>query len=144
VRFVVGDIHDPLEPGPFDAIVGRLVLMYVPDPAAVLRRQAAALRPGGIVAPIEFDVGTARTIPETAPREPGAELGAGGIRARRDPAGARSAPQTLLPLIERTGVATAAEVDPDTLERRLGDELSAAQAVFAHPALTCAWAVVER
>jgi hypothetical protein len=50
--------------------------------------------------------------------------------------------RTLLPVIERTGVATAAEVDADTLQRRLGDELAAAEAVFAHPALTCAWAVV--
>jgi hypothetical protein len=50
--------------------------------------------------------------------------------------------RTLLPVIERTGVATAAEVDVETLQRRLGDELAAAQAVFAHPALTCAWAVV--
>jgi hypothetical protein len=50
--------------------------------------------------------------------------------------------RTLLPVIERTGVATAAEVDADTLQRRLGDELATAEAVCAHPALTCAWAVV--
>jgi ubiquinone/menaquinone biosynthesis C-methylase UbiE len=29
VRFVGGDIHDTGPDGPFDAIVGRLVLMYV-------------------------------------------------------------------------------------------------------------------
>jgi ubiquinone/menaquinone biosynthesis C-methylase UbiE len=40
VRFVVGDIHDRAPDGPFDAITARLVLMYVPDPAAVLRRLA--------------------------------------------------------------------------------------------------------
>ena len=44
VRFVEGDIQDPAPGGPFDAIVGRLVLMYVPDPATVLRRQATVLR----------------------------------------------------------------------------------------------------
>jgi ubiquinone/menaquinone biosynthesis C-methylase UbiE len=33
VRFVVGDIHDVGPAGPFDAIIGRLVLIYVPEPA---------------------------------------------------------------------------------------------------------------
>jgi hypothetical protein len=67
VSFVVGDIHEPAPGGPFDAIVGRLVLMYVPDPAVVLRTQAALLRPGpgGVVAPIEFDLGSARSLPPT-------------------------------------------------------------------------------
>ena len=40
VQFIEGDIHDPAPGGPFDAIVERLVLMWVPDPAAVLREQA--------------------------------------------------------------------------------------------------------
>jgi ubiquinone/menaquinone biosynthesis C-methylase UbiE len=47
VRFTVRDIHERAPDGPFDAIIGRLVLMYVPDPAAVLRTQASALRAGG-------------------------------------------------------------------------------------------------
>ena len=34
VRFVVGDITEPGPGGPYDAIVSRLVLMYVSDPAA--------------------------------------------------------------------------------------------------------------
>jgi len=75
VRFVEGDIHDPAPGGPFDAIVGRLVLMYVPDPATVLRRQATMLRAGGVVVPIEYDLPTARTLPATplrsARQEPG-------------------------------------------------------------------------
>jgi ubiquinone/menaquinone biosynthesis C-methylase UbiE len=45
VRFAVGDIHDPAPGGPFDAVIGRLVLMYVADPAAVLRTQAGVLPP---------------------------------------------------------------------------------------------------
>jgi hypothetical protein len=36
-------------------------------------------------------------------------------------------------------VATAAEVGAETLEQRLSDELAAAGAVFAHPALISAW-----
>jgi hypothetical protein len=46
---------------------------------------------------------------------------------------------TIVPLIERLGVATAAEVGADTLRQRLSDELAAAAAVFAHPMLISAW-----
>jgi trans-aconitate methyltransferase len=63
VRFVEGDIHDPAPGGPFDAIVGRLVLMYVPGPAEVLRRQATGLRAGGLVVPVEVDIPTSRSLP---------------------------------------------------------------------------------
>jgi cyclopropane fatty-acyl-phospholipid synthase-like methyltransferase len=63
VQFIQGDIHDPAPHGPFDAIVARLVLNYASDPAAVLRSQATALRPGGLVVPIEIDLATARTLP---------------------------------------------------------------------------------
>ena len=66
VRFVEGDIHDPAPGGPFDAVVGRLVLMYVPDPAEVLRRQATVLRAGGLVVPVEFDLPTIRELPATS------------------------------------------------------------------------------
>jgi SAM-dependent methyltransferase len=65
VRFVEGDLQDPAPGGPFDAIIERLVLMWVPDPAALLRRQATVLRPGGLVVPIEVDVSTMRWLPET-------------------------------------------------------------------------------
>ena len=66
VRFVEGDVNDPAPGGPFDAIVERLVLWTVPDPAALLRRQATVLRPGGLVVPIEVDLSTIRSLPETA------------------------------------------------------------------------------
>jgi SAM-dependent methyltransferase len=64
VQFVEGDIHDPAPGGPFDAIVERLVLWAVPDPAALLRRQATVLRPGGLVVPIEMDLSTMRSLPD--------------------------------------------------------------------------------
>jgi SAM-dependent methyltransferase len=63
--FFVGDIHHAVAGGRFDAIIGRLVLMYVPDPAEVLRTQAGVLRPDGVVAPIEFELPSARSIPST-------------------------------------------------------------------------------
>jgi SAM-dependent methyltransferase len=55
VTFHAGDVRDmPLE-GEFDAVVGRWVLMYLPDPVAVLRSLAARLRPGGVMAFHEID-----------------------------------------------------------------------------------------
>jgi SAM-dependent methyltransferase len=63
VRFAVGDIQSPAPGGPFDVITGRLVLMYVSDPPAVLRTQARVLRPGGLVVPIELDIYATRTVP---------------------------------------------------------------------------------
>jgi len=66
VQFVEGDLGEPAPGGPFDAIVERLVLWTVPDPAGLLRRQATVLRPGGLVVPIEEDLSTIRSLPETA------------------------------------------------------------------------------
>jgi ubiquinone/menaquinone biosynthesis C-methylase UbiE len=40
----------------FDAIVGRLILMYLPEPAAVLGHLATHLRPGGVLAFQEHDI----------------------------------------------------------------------------------------
>lgn len=65
MRFFVGDIQEPAFDGPSDAIIGRLVLRYVPDPAAVLRTQASLLRSGGLVVPIEFDLFSGRSLAST-------------------------------------------------------------------------------
>lgn len=57
VRFVPADLRDlALDEAPFDAVVGRWVLMYQPDPVALLRRLAGLLRPGGIVVFQESDL----------------------------------------------------------------------------------------
>jgi ubiquinone/menaquinone biosynthesis C-methylase UbiE len=56
LAFREGDFAD-LDPNDkFDAVVGRLVLMYMPDPAATLRALARHLKPGGIVAFSEFNI----------------------------------------------------------------------------------------
>jgi len=47
--------------------------------------------------------------------------------------------RTLLPLMVQTGVATAAEVDVDTLAARLRDEAVANDAVLVSPAFIGAW-----
>jgi demethylmenaquinone methyltransferase / 2-methoxy-6-polyprenyl-1,4-benzoquinol methylase len=46
----------PLEPGSVDALTHTYLLRYVDDPAAVLRTLAGAVRPGGIMASLEFGV----------------------------------------------------------------------------------------
>lgn len=43
----------------FDALVGRLILLYQPDAAATLRRMAGFVKPGGIVAFHEMDFNVA-------------------------------------------------------------------------------------
>ena len=48
---------------PFDAVVGRLVLMYYPDPAEALRRLASHLRPGGLLVFHETDWSEVRSYP---------------------------------------------------------------------------------
>ena len=55
VTFHAGDVREIAFEDEFDAVVGRWVLMYVPDPAALLRSLIARLRPGGIVAFHEND-----------------------------------------------------------------------------------------
>ena len=44
------DIAAYVPPNLFDAIVGRLVLQFLPDPAAVIKRLYGMLKPGGILA----------------------------------------------------------------------------------------------
>src|SRR5262249_29403269 len=56
VEFRAGDIRNMNFDGQqFDAIVGRWVLMYIVEPAALLRHLATYLKPGGIMAFHEND-----------------------------------------------------------------------------------------
>lgn len=48
VSFVEADIATVELSGEYDALVGRLVLAYTREPAAIVRKLAASLRPGGI------------------------------------------------------------------------------------------------
>jgi SAM-dependent methyltransferase len=47
----------------FDAIVGRLVVMYLPDPAEALRKLMRHLRPGGLIVVQEIDMESFRSMP---------------------------------------------------------------------------------
>jgi ubiquinone/menaquinone biosynthesis C-methylase UbiE len=63
VTFVEGDVASWRGTDPFDAVVGRLVLFHLPDPIAIVRHHLQNLRPGGLVAAIDFDIGAVRTEP---------------------------------------------------------------------------------
>jgi ubiquinone/menaquinone biosynthesis C-methylase UbiE len=64
VEFLVEDVTNPDVPGRFDAIVGRLVLMYLQDPVAVLARLRPLLRLQGLVVMQEGDLPTIASEPE--------------------------------------------------------------------------------
>jgi SAM-dependent methyltransferase len=177
VSFVAGDFREVLPQGPFDAIVGRLVLMYLADPAQALHALPDRLAPGGIVAFLDYNLSqeSCRISPavplwewawgwvvDTAARAGiPAEVGFGlrGVFQRAglpEPemrldsyvgggpdsiayAWMAESVRSMLPLITRFGVATAEEVDVDTLADRLRAEVVAADAVAKSPDLVSAW-----
>jgi SAM-dependent methyltransferase len=68
VELVEGDVTELPKLGgrPFDAAVGRLILMHVADPAAVLRAASALVRHGGPVVAMEYDTGWLPSHPPVA------------------------------------------------------------------------------
>ncbi len=63
LRFIDGDVRHWRDDAPFDAIVGRLILFHMADPLGVLRHHAAALRPGGLLLALDFDLRASRAEP---------------------------------------------------------------------------------
>jgi SAM-dependent methyltransferase len=63
VRFLEGDPAELRFDQPFDAVVGRLVLMYYPDPVNAVRKLALCLRDEGLIVFQEFDFATALSMP---------------------------------------------------------------------------------
>jgi SAM-dependent methyltransferase len=180
VRFVTGDVHDrDLDlGGPFDAVIGRFVLKYQPDPAAVLRGLAGRVRPGGLVLFQEMNMSGMTSEPASPlfddltdlVQEAFLRLGVHpryGLRLRATFEAAGLPPvdavqqsrvdggpdspvyatlvgilRTLLPAVERFGMTTAAELDLDTLEKRLREEAVALDAVLVAPPLVAVWSRV--
>src|SRR5438128_61853 len=48
--FMCEDIAEFTDTNPFDAVVGRLILQFLPNPGAVIRHLMMLVRPGGVVA----------------------------------------------------------------------------------------------
>lgn len=176
VQFMVGDIASVTLPQPVDIVVGRLVLMYLPDPTAVVRHLRTLIKDGGVLALQEFDVLGATSEPQCPVFEATVErlrqtftrsgigVRTGLLLGRIFEAAGLGAPtmvlaakvergpdakiyrqvagitRALLPLMTRTGVASAESVDIDTLENRLRDEAMALDATLVAPPLVGAWA----
>ncbi|MBA3826821.1 MAG: methyltransferase domain-containing protein [Ktedonobacterales bacterium] len=163
-HFITGDASNVTFAEPFDAVVGRFVLQFMPDPVAALRRLASFVRPGGIIAFQEMDNSGCHAFPPvptisqcmqwliTAMEQSGADPRSGlKLWARYQAAGlplptlsmralVGAGPEhpiyeglagimrSLLPTLEAKGIATAQEVDVETLAQRIGQEVSANQA----------------
>ncbi|HTV19787.1 MAG TPA: class I SAM-dependent methyltransferase [Polyangiaceae bacterium] len=63
LRFEQSALEELHAEGPFDALVGRLILLYLPDPAQVLQQLASLVRPGGLIIFQEMDMLTGRSLP---------------------------------------------------------------------------------
>jgi SAM-dependent methyltransferase len=176
VQFIASDVDTLTLDQPVDALIGRLVLMYFPQPAVVLRKLLAFVKPGGLVMFQELDATNAIAEPmcdefEAAGQRINQALARAGVELRAGlklPAifqeAGLPAPQTLqmarvehgpdaqgyawieqltrtlLPLMQKTGVATPEEVKVDTLAARIREEAVAKKAVLVLPPLIGAWA----
>lgn len=163
----------------FDALVGRLVLLYLPDPGGTLKRLSQYLRPGGIVAFQEFDMTATSQVPvgelfvklrswllaaftaAGAQLDMGTKLYSSFLRAGFPPPDMTAATlvacgpatmgyeytvgvlRSLLPLIERTGIASAAEIDIDTLAARLHEDALIHERVMFLPRVVGAWTALR-
>jgi SAM-dependent methyltransferase len=175
VEFLLGDPAEMTFHSPFDAVVGRFVLMYYPDPVHAIRNLSRHLRPGGIMVFQEFDMSYVRSYPAAPTFERACTLMTGTFRAtgtrvqmgadlysvfltaglpgpslRMDVliAGGETFPgyevltetiESLLPVMERFGIATAAEVNLPSLAKRMREEITARKGVAFSPALIGAW-----
>lgn len=64
VGFEATAIADVFLDEPVDAVIGRMILMYLPDPVEALRRLATMVRPGGVIAFCEMNSAVAGSLPD--------------------------------------------------------------------------------
>ena len=176
VSFREGDPSDMTFEQPFDAIVGRYVLMFQHDPTTMLRKLVTHVRRGGVVIFHEPDWDSVRSFPpaptydrccrwivETlrlsgADPRMGIKLHATFVEAGL-PAptmrlesviggGSNSSDQvhfktdlacTLVPEMERLGVAPASEIDAQTLAERVLNEIIGSNSVIVGRSEIGAW-----
>lgn len=165
-----------LSTGAFDAVIGRYVLMHLPDPSGCLRSLVRYAKQDAIFTFQELDTRSAESDPEGAlfgrsvqrlqnalrvahvDQHSGSSLGrtfrTAGLpepevllTARIEAATpdayvfrhTAETTRTLLPLIVGAGIATADEVDIETLEARLRDEALQTTSTLTNVALVGAW-----
>ena len=171
VEFIAGDARTLDLPSDFDAVVGRLVLLYMADPTEALKKLVTYVRPGGIVAfqDIDFTIYPELAHPDTpllnnlikwgitAFERSGAHTGMGMDLYRTfvdaglpEPTLHFEAPmggpaewpgyaflansfRSIQPLIEAYEIATAEELDVDSLPERLRAEVVASKRPLVLP-----------
>jgi ubiquinone/menaquinone biosynthesis C-methylase UbiE len=176
VRFAAADVTELDLDERFDAVIGRFVLVYLPDPVEAMRRIMRHLLPGGLAIFQE----SVLTPMCSAEQQPLARTASGWIcdlfaraglpadmgwrlpqvfRAAGLPrpevlartalgAGPESGAyalladsiRSLLPQLEALGVASAEEVEIESLSGRLRDQTVSADALIILPTLVGAWA----
>jgi SAM-dependent methyltransferase len=170
VSFRAGDPAEVAFERPFDAVVGRYVLQFQPDPGTMLRTLVRHVRSGGLVVFHEIDHGGVGSFPpaptydrccrwviETL-RSHDTETRMGSKLHSTFVAAGLPAPSmrlealvgggtkgldcvhlvadlvaTLLPEMERLGIAAAGDVGLETLAQRMGDEaIGSSSVIFGH------------
>lgn len=176
VSFREGDPAEMTFEQPFDAVVGRYVLMFQRDPTSMLRKLVAHVRPGGVVVFHEPDWDGVRSFPpaptydrccrwivETlrssgadprmgiklhatfvaaglpAPSMRLASVIGGGANSSDEVHFKTDLARTLAPEMDRCGVATAREVDAETLAERVLDEIVHSASVVVGRSEIGAW-----
>jgi SAM-dependent methyltransferase len=176
VSFRQGDPAKMAFERPFDAVVGRYVLLFQADPAATVRELVRHLRLGGVIAFHEPDLGSLRSLPpaptydrccgwlEKTLRLLGTEANmadrlheafvraglpaptmrmqtfmGGGKECRDWLQALADLTDTLVPTMERLGVATAAEIEVATLAERMLREVAAGGGVVIGRSEIAAW-----
>jgi ubiquinone/menaquinone biosynthesis C-methylase UbiE len=175
VSFLEGDPAEMDLAEPFDAVVGRFILIYYPDPVRTLEKLMSKLNPGGLLMFQEPDCTGVRSlhqlpvfrrndrwIVETIESAGGdtsiglrlyeyfvsaglpapelrldARIGGGPCFEGYGVAAGFTA--ALLDSMGQRGQALAAEMDLDTLEQRIRDEVVESGGVVVFPSLIAAW-----
>jgi ubiquinone/menaquinone biosynthesis C-methylase UbiE len=179
VEFHLATIEGFLDAKPFDAMIGRFVLMYFSDPVTILQRLLPLVKPNGIVAFLEMDMVAARTVPrvefvdttldwvrqafsranlpldiasrvwrvfEQAGLTQSSMFARQNIEASPPSVASRYIAETvrsLLPTMERLGVATAEQVNIETLAERLQEAAAEQHATVLSPLAVGTWSRVR-
>jgi hypothetical protein len=121
-------------------------LPYLDNPPAVLKRLASHVRPGGVIAFMEFDVTRIGSVPEAPLFHAMASWIADAFKGSGiDPAVGSSLGRVFRdaglpwPNIIRLGLATADEVGIDSLESRLCEEATSSKLTAFSPRWVSAW-----
>ena len=180
ITIEAGDITKLPYAAEFDAVIGRLVLLYLGDQVGGIKAFRNYLKPGGLVYFQEFCVPGVMSVPPVQTYQEARHyieesfarakitlytgmhltrlfgeaglpapsmLGMSRVESGPDSPAYEYMAQTvrsLLPLIEKTGVATAAEIQIDTLASRMREETLATNATLHLPELIAAWTRVPR